>query len=53
LIHSAVNVPVAADGETLGDAREIKIQVMPQALQVVKKSTPTQTSMNASQKLII
>jgi diacylglycerol kinase (ATP) len=37
LIKSAVNVPVAADGETLGDARDIKLQVMPQALQVVKK----------------
>ena len=37
LIKSAVNVPVAADGETLGDARDIKLQVTPQALQVVKK----------------
>ena len=37
LIKSAVNVPVAADGETLGDAHDIKLQVMPQALQVVKK----------------
>ena len=37
LIKSAANVPVAADGETLGDARDIKLQVMPQALQVVKK----------------
>ena len=37
LIKSAVNLPVAADGETLGDARDIKLQVMPQALQVVKK----------------
>lgn len=37
LIKSAANVRVAADGETLGDAHEIKLQVMPQALQVVKK----------------
>jgi YegS/Rv2252/BmrU family lipid kinase len=37
LIKSAANVPVAADGETLGDARDIKLQVMLQALQVVKK----------------
>ena len=37
LINSAVNVPVAADGETLGEAREIKLQVVPHALQVVKK----------------
>lgn len=37
LIKSAANVPVAADGETLGDALDIKLQVIPQALQVVKK----------------
>jgi diacylglycerol kinase family enzyme len=37
LIKSAANVPVSADGESLGDARDIKLQVMPQALQVVKK----------------
>ena len=37
LITSSVNVPVAADGEPLGDARNITLKVMPQALQVVKK----------------
>jgi diacylglycerol kinase family enzyme len=37
LITSSVNVQVAADGEPLGDARNITLKVMPQALQVVKK----------------
>lgn len=37
-LTSSVNVPVAADGEPLGEARSIQVQVMPQTLQVVKKS---------------
>jgi diacylglycerol kinase family enzyme len=37
-IRNATPVPVAADGETLGFATDLKVTCMPQALQVVKLS---------------
>ena len=45
-IHASPPVPVAVDGEYLGEAMDITVRVLPGALQVVAASVPTTAQAN-------